>query len=57
LALPPQKWVPIKQVASDLDLTRGRNDYRAMLQTSIRKLTAHDADLLQSCLRRASASA
>jgi hypothetical protein len=50
LALPPQKWVPIKRLASELDLTRERKDYRPLLQTSIRKLTAHDAELLQSRL-------
>jgi hypothetical protein len=57
LVLPPQKWLPIKQVASELDLTRGRNDYRPLLQTSIRKLTSHDVDFLQSRLRSASESA
>jgi hypothetical protein len=57
LALPPEKWVTIKQVASELDLTRERKDYRPLLQTSIRKLTPHDAEFLQARLRTASKNA
>jgi hypothetical protein len=47
------KWVPIKSVASELDLTRGKTDYRNLFQTSIRKLTEHDSSFLEEKLRSA----
>jgi hypothetical protein len=53
LVLPREKWLSIKEVAADLDLTRGRADFRPLLQTSIRKLTDHDANLLKRKLEEA----
>jgi hypothetical protein len=50
LVLPRDKWLSIKDVATELELTRDRKDYRPILQTSIRMLTKHDADLLQKRL-------
>jgi len=46
LVLPELKWLPIKEVASELDFTRGRKDYRSLLYTSIRKLAEHDGNFL-----------
>ena len=51
LVLPKLKWLPIKEVESELDLTRGRNDFRPLFQTSIRKITEHDTNLLERKLR------
>jgi len=56
LVLPEQKWLPIKEVVAKLDLTRDRKDYRPMFQTSLRKLSQHDANLLEARLRAASTS-
>lgn len=53
LVLPREKWVPLKEVAPHLDLTRGRTDYRPLLQISLRKLTAHDTIFLEAKLRAA----
>lgn len=53
LVLPRHRWVSIKEVAPELDLTRGRKDYRPLFQTSIRRLTAHDIEYLQTRLKSA----
>jgi hypothetical protein len=53
LVLPREKWVPIKELISDLDLTRGRAAWSALFQTSIRKLSTHDAAVLKSRLEKA----
>lgn len=53
LVVPRGNWIPIKRIAAELDLTKDRKDYRPLLQTSIRKLTAQDAKLLQSKLLEA----
>ncbi len=53
LVLPRQRWLSIKEVVADLDLTRGRADYRPLFQTSIRKITEHDAKLLKRKLEQA----
>lgn len=53
LVLPRENWVRIKDVASELDLTRGRADYRPLFQTSLRKLTEHDSKVLQARLEQA----
>jgi len=57
LTLARERWVPIKTLASQLDLTRGKIDYRNLLMTSIRKLTEHDALLLEEQLRSVAAKA
>jgi hypothetical protein len=53
LTLTRKQWIPIKSIASQLELTRGKTDYRNLFQTSIRKLTAHDATFLEMKLRDA----
>ncbi|KAF0207150.1 MAG: hypothetical protein FD139_3568 [Methylocystaceae bacterium] len=53
LVLPRASWIPIKEVVGELDLTRGRADYRPLFQTSIRKLTEHDAAFLDKEMRDA----
>jgi hypothetical protein len=40
LVLPRSDWIAIKDIAQELELTRGRNDYRGLFQTSLRKLSA-----------------
>jgi hypothetical protein len=52
LVLPRQKWLPIKEIAPELDLTRDRKDYRPLFQTSLRKLTEHDSRILQLRLQQ-----
>jgi hypothetical protein len=56
LVLPREKWVALKEVAPNLDLTKGRTDYRSLFQTSIRKLTEHDSTYLQAKVREAAGS-
>jgi hypothetical protein len=56
LVLPRKSWVALKDIASELDLTRARTDYRPLFQTSIRKLNEHDAVFLQGKLRQAEKS-
>ena len=56
LVLPRAHWVPVKTIAAELDLTRDRADYRSIFQTSLRKLTEHDSELLTSRLEQALAS-
>jgi EVE domain-containing protein len=55
LVLPREKWVPVKQLASLLELTRGRTEasHRALFQTSIRKLSPGDAAVISNVMRRA----
>lgn|SRR5215208_981607 len=49
LVLPREKWIPLTRLASALELTKERTvmSLRAVLQTSIRKLSVVDAELLQ----------
>ena len=51
LILPEPQWLPIKEIAENLDLTRGRTQYSSLFQTSIRKLTTHDTEFLERKLR------
>jgi len=53
LVLPRENWVSIRDIDSELELTRGRKDYRPLFQTSIRKLSEHDAALLKRKLEDA----
>ena len=43
-------WLPLKEVLDELDLTKGREEWRQMFRTSLRHLTPHDADILRSRL-------
>ena len=53
LILPRKEWVPLSQLASALELTRGRSpsSQRAIFQTSIRKLLPNDAKLLANAFK------
>jgi hypothetical protein len=53
LVLPREKWIPVKEVADQLEMTRDRKDYRAMFQMSIRRLSPHDATFLNGRLEKA----
>src|SRR5690349_2083583 len=53
ISLPQDKWIPIKEIDSELDLTRGRKDYRMLFQTSIRRLTANDTEYLHNKIKAA----
>lgn len=53
LVLARDKWIPIKDVEEELDLTRGQANWRSKLQTSIRRLSPHDATLLRGKLEEA----
>ncbi len=56
LILPQHKWLPLREIVSDLDLTHGRDEYRSLFQTSIRKLTEHDVALLERKLKERAAA-
>jgi hypothetical protein len=49
--------VPVKDIAEELDLTRGRANYNPLFQTSIRKLGEHDSAFLQQKLQKAAKEA
>jgi hypothetical protein len=53
LVLSREKWVPIGELGSILELTKGRKAWSAVFRTSIRKLTARDASALRRALVRA----
>lgn len=57
LVLPTDKWIPLRQLASKLELTRGRSAFscRAIFQTSIRRLSKADAATIYKAMQRASA--
>lgn len=50
LILEPARWLPLKEVLNELDLTKGRKEWRQMFRTSLRRLTSHDATLLRARL-------
>jgi hypothetical protein len=56
LTLPQSQWLKIKDVADQLELTRERKDYRPLLQTSLRRLSPHDAAMLERKMRDAHAA-
>jgi hypothetical protein len=41
------RWLPLKEIASELELTKSREDWRPLFQTSIRALSPHDGRLLK----------
>jgi len=53
LTLDRDRWLPLKNVLDDLDLTKGRRDWGQMFRTSLRSLTDHDARLLRKELEKA----
>lgn len=58
LVLPSEKWVPLKQLMSVLELTKGRSagSCRALFQTSIRRLTPADGSAITDAMRHAAAN-
>jgi hypothetical protein len=58
LVLPREKWIPLSQLVSALELTKERTpaSLRAIFQTSIRKLSQADADLLAQRMKQTAAS-
>ncbi len=56
LILERERWLPIKHILADLDLTKGRAEWRPMFRTSLRSLTEHDAQLLKARLEKSADS-
>ncbi len=48
IVLQRPRWVSLKSVVSDLDLTKNREEWRQMFRTSLRLLSAHDGELLKA---------
>jgi hypothetical protein len=58
IVLSRDKWIPLSKLASELELTKDRPppSQRALLQTSIRKLSPADAQLLTTAISRVAGS-
>ena len=52
LILPTACWLPVRSIAEELELLRGRRDWRQMFRTSLRRLTEADSKFLRTALQR-----
>ena len=56
LSLPREQWVSMKSLADRLSLTAGMTDWRQLLRTSIRRISATDGDLIRAAMQQSAKS-
>jgi hypothetical protein len=49
--LPPEKWLPVKEVVNKVSFLNGLKDWRQSFRTSLRALDKSDANILDAQLR------
>jgi hypothetical protein len=53
ITLEQDRWVPLKDLAEDLSITRGKKDFRFVVRASIRRLSEDDGSRIVSAVRKA----
>ena len=46
------RWIPVKDILNELELTRGKRSWNFMFQTTLRPLSNHDGEFLLETMRK-----